>query len=554
MRAALNLSSPTEAGDTADISALFDQLLAENVSSSSASSAPVIMGNSTSPDSGAAQKQTPQSYSALSQSFLQTLVTANRPPAAPAQAAASPARPIPAQTPAASFPRVAALVPNPTWPPKAGAAPQGAAQTQITNTKQLLSIISPASQAASTAAKSASTLPAATLPAPSATVPVPAQPDIAAKQAKPDVVMDAKSFARLAPFIMPTLAAKQAAIPATPASDPSDTYLNSIEQLASKALAASQPRTNTAKAPSISVFDAIEGMRAAILPDRDDIVRPSASDLVVATEQSFANLITQNDAQSSNADQTASQPPISQIAATNTQQTSASQSDVVIQAVLTKQSTPQSSDTKTTTPDLAPQFAAQIFVPAFAEPQAAKQTPQPMAQTPDKTRVDTKRVQQTTQAAAPKQAIAQAPTSGIKAAIQAIAAKPFTRQPIQTVLETLTEAVASSNDAEQATPATPAAPAAANIPKSPQLTAQTSVQKFNDALAAKQIVAPVIASMLGDQASLSTVASRAAQAAAQTLGKTPSNAKPQTSSPTPASTTSQNRYRSAIKCCERRER
>ncbi|HSZ74018.1 MAG TPA: hypothetical protein VK779_04295, partial [Rhizomicrobium sp.] len=127
MRAALNLSSPSEAGDTTDISALFDQLLAENVSSSSASPAPVIMGNSTSPDSGAAQKQMPQSYSALPQNFLQTLVTANRAPAA-ARTAASPARPIPTQTPATSFPRVAALVPNasPAWPPKTGAAPQSA--------------------------------------------------------------------------------------------------------------------------------------------------------------------------------------------------------------------------------------------------------------------------------------------------------------------------------------------------------------------------------------------------------------------------------------------
>ncbi|HSZ12203.1 MAG TPA: hypothetical protein VK759_08505, partial [Rhizomicrobium sp.] len=333
MRAALNLSSPTEAGDTADISALFDQLLAENVSSSSASPAPVIMGNSTSPDSSAAQKQTPQSYSALSQSFLQTLVTANRTPAAAAQAAASPARPIPAQTPATSFPRVAALVPNPTWPPKAsGTAPQGTAQAQITNTKQLLSIISPAARAASTAAKSASTLPAATLPAPSATVPGPAQPDMTAKQAKPDVVMDAKSFARLAPFVMPTLAAKQAAVPTATASDTSDP-LNSIVQ----ALAANQPRANGAKPPSISVFDAIEGMRAAILPDRDDVARPSASDLVAMAET----------------------PPV--------------QSDVVMQAALAKQSAPlQSSDAKTTTPDIAPQFAAQIFVPAFAEPQAVQ--------------------------------------------------------------------------------------------------------------------------------------------------------------------------------------
>ncbi|HSZ10973.1 MAG TPA: flagellar hook-length control protein FliK [Rhizomicrobium sp.] len=338
------------------------------------------------------------------------------------------------------------------------------------------------------------------MPAPSATALGPAQPDMA-KQAKPDVVMDAKSFARLAPFIMPTLAAKQAAaIPATPASDPSDTDLNSIEQLASKALAASQPRTNTAKAPSISVFDAIEGMRAAILPDRGDIVRPS--DSVAMAE------------------------------------TPSAQSAVVMQAALAKQSAPpQSSDTKTTTPYIAPQFAAQIFVPAFAEPQAV--------QPPNETRVDAQPVPQSTQIPAPKQTITQAPTSGIKAAIQTIASKPFTRQPIQTVLETLAEAVASSNDSEQATPATSAAPAAANIPKSPQLTAQTSVQKFNDALAAKQIVAPVIASMLGDQASLSAVASRAAQAAAQTLGKTPSNAKPQTSSQTSTSTVSRTPVASA---------
>src|SRR5580692_409178 len=88
---ALNLSLPSGAAESTDISALFDELLALNVSAQSGN-AP-SNANAQPNDTSAAPGQT-RSSQTTPQNFMQALLSTTQPPA---QGSAGVARPIPAQ-------------------------------------------------------------------------------------------------------------------------------------------------------------------------------------------------------------------------------------------------------------------------------------------------------------------------------------------------------------------------------------------------------------------------------------------------------------------------
>jgi flagellar hook-length control protein FliK len=330
---ALNLSLPSGAAESTDISALFDELLALNVSAQSGN-AP-SNANAQPNDTSAAPGQS-RSSQTTPQNFMQALLSTTQPPA---QASATAARPIPAQPGNSGFPRVAALVANPAWPSRTGAAPQAApaaangAQSKIVDIKQQVNAKSATPSSGMASAKTiADLLQSALSEAPSkAGSQTPANPAVQ----KPDVVMDARSFAKIASFVMP-VAAKQGAaapaassataqapliasnpvLPAEPAAIPQAAsepagefdadalpeqtepdqnaasfadsnnvkFINSNGRLATPTIATT--RTPATFAPPITVFDAIEGLRAAILPDQESAASPTLKMLAAAAQQS----------------------------------------------------------------------------------------------------------------------------------------------------------------------------------------------------------------------------------------------------------------------------
>ncbi|HEY5238411.1 MAG TPA: flagellar hook-length control protein FliK [Rhizomicrobium sp.] len=331
---ALNLSLPSGAAESTDISALFDELLALNVSAQSGN-AP-SNANAQPNDTSAAPGQS-RSSQTTPQNFMQALLSTTQ---SPAQASATAARPIPAQPGNSGFPRVAALVANPAWPPRTGAAPQAApaaangAKSKIVDIKQQVNSNSATPSSGMASAKTiADLLESALSEAPAAAKAGSQTPANPAVQ-KPDVVMDARSFAKIASFVMP-VAAKPAPTataspsvtgdipvqPTTngaplptpiiqPASEPQTDaasaqteadqeaasfadsnnvkFINSNGHLAAPAAprTIATTRSQSSFAPPITVFDAIEGLRSAILPDSESAASPTLKMLAAAAQQS----------------------------------------------------------------------------------------------------------------------------------------------------------------------------------------------------------------------------------------------------------------------------